>query len=85
AQKSLRDYLSSHEEYSDRYLSSYLSGSYAKHTAIRPAKDDGNRDVDIVVETAHSTDDNPADVLEELRSALADSNKYSTARVQTHS
>lgn len=85
AQKSLRDHLSSHEEYSDRYQSSYLSGSYAKHTAIRPAKDDGNRDVDIVVETDHSTDDRPADVLEELRSALADASKYSTARVQTHS
>lgn len=85
AQKSLRDYLSSHEEYSDRYQSSYLSGSYAKHTAIRPAKDDGNRDVDIVVETGHSIDDSPAGVLEELRSALADTSKYSTARVQTHS
>lgn len=85
AQKSLRDYLSSHEEYSGRYQSSYLSGSYAKHTAIRPAKDDENRDVDIVVETSHSTDDDPADVLEELRSALADASKYPTARVQTHS
>ncbi|WP_418722360.1 SMODS domain-containing nucleotidyltransferase [Enorma sp.] len=84
-QKSLREYLSSHEEYSCRCQSSYLSGSYAKHTAIRPAKDDGNRDVDIVVETDHSTDDGPADVLEELRSALADASKYSTARVQTHS
>ncbi len=85
AQKSLRDYLSSHEEYSDRYQSSYLSGSYAKHTAIRPAKDDGNRDVDIVVETDHSTDDSSVDALEELRDALADASKYSTARVQTHS
>ena len=84
-QKSLREYLSSHEEYSDRCQSSYLSGSYAKHTAIRPAKDDGNRDVDIVVETNYSTGDCPADVLEELRSALADASKYSTTRVQTHS
>lgn len=85
AQKSLRDYLSSHEEYSNRYQSSYLSGSYAKHTAIRPAKDDGNRDVDIIVETDHSTDDDPADVLEELRGVLADASKYTTAHVQTHS
>ena len=85
AQKSLRDYLSSHEDYSERYQSSYLSGSYAKHTAIRPAKDDGNRDVDIIVETDHSLDDAPADVLEELRIVLADTSKYSTAHVQTHS
>ena len=85
AQKSLREHLSSHEEYSDRYQSSYLSGSYAKRTAIRPAKDDGNRDVDIVVETNHSTGDSPVDALEELRSALADASKYSTARVQAHS
>lgn len=85
AQKSLRDYLSSHEKYSDRYQSSYLSGSYAKHTAIRPAKDGGNRDVDIVVETNHSTDDSPAGTLEELRAVLADASKYSTAHMQTHS
>lgn len=85
SQKSMRNYLSSHEEYSDRYQSSYLSGSYAKHTAIRPAKDDGNRDVDIVVETDHTTDGSPADALKELRAALADASKYSTAHVQTHS
>lgn len=85
AQKSLRDYLSSHEEYSNHHQSSYLSGSYAKHTAIRPAKDDGNRDVDIIVETNHSTGSSPANVLEKLRDALADASKYSTARVQTHS
>lgn len=85
AQKSLRDYLSSHEEYSNRYQSSFLSGSYAKHTAIRPAKDDGNRDVDIVVETDHSLDDDPADVLQELQDTLVDASKYSTAHMQTHS
>ena len=84
-QKSLREHLSSHEEYPDCYQSSHLSGSYAKHTAIRPVKDDGNWDVDIIVETNHSTGDSPVDALEELRSALADADKYSTARVQTHS
>ena len=56
AHRSLRNYLSSHEDYADVYIDSFLSGSYAKHTAIRPAKDDDNRDVDIDVETRHGID-----------------------------
>ena len=58
AQQSLRDYLSSHEVYSKHHLTTYLSGSYAKHTAIRPAKGDENRDVDIIVETNYTIAEN---------------------------
>lgn len=85
AQNSLRDYLSNHDEYSAICESTFLSGSYAKHTAIRPAKDEDNRDVDIVVYTNHDESSNSADVIIELRDALLDSSKYSSAHLQTHS
>ena len=85
AHRSLRNYLSSHEDYADVYIDSFLSGSYAKHTAIRPAKDDDNRDVDIDVETRHGIDVDAKAVLEELRDALLENSKYSTAKVQSHS
>lgn len=84
-QQSLRDYLSSHEVYSKHHLTTYLSGSYAKHTAIRPAKGDENRDVDIIVETNYTIAENSAEVLRELRDVLLESDKYSSARLQTHS
>lgn len=85
AQNALRDYLATHKSYTSCYKETYLSGSYAKHTAIRPVKDDDNRDVDIVVETSHTINDDAAEVLKELRDALAECDKYSSASVQTHS
>lgn len=85
AHATLRDYLASHESYGECCVNSYLSGSYAKRTSIRPAKDDGNRDVDVIVETNYGVDANSADVIIELRDALIDSPRYSSARLQTHS
>lgn len=85
AHKALRIYLNSHDSYSKRYVRTYLSGSYAKHTSIRPAKDLNNIDVDVVVETNYATDSNSADVINELFDALADSSKYSSAHPQAHS
>lgn len=85
AHKALRGYLSSHEHYGEHCVHTYLSGSYAKHTSIRPAKDDDNRDVDIIVETDYGSDANSANVITELRDILLDSSKYASARLQTHS
>ena len=85
AHKTLRAYLEGHEYYSQRCSATYLSGSYAKHTAIRPVKDEDHRDVDIVVETDYSTSENSADVIIELRDVLYESDKYKSARLQTHS
>lgn len=85
AQNNLRSYLEGHENYADVCEDTFLSGSYAKHTAIRPAKDDDNRDVDIVVNTNHDTTSNSADVIIELRDALLDSSKYESALLQSHS
>ena len=54
-QTNLRDYLASHQIYKKIHTQTFLSGSYAKHTSIRPKLYDGKRDVDIVVETSYNT------------------------------
>ena len=85
AHDSLRSYLEQHEDYSKHCVRTYLSGSYAKHTCIRPAKDDDHRDVDVVVETDFETASDSADVIIELRDVLLESSKYGSAHLQTHS
>lgn len=85
AQNSIRDYLCNHSSFSSHYLDSYLSGSYAKHTSIRPAKDDDNRDVDAIVEVDYDTESDSRDVLHKLKDVLHEASKYSSARVQHHS
>ena len=84
-QTNLRDYLKSHATYSQIYKDSFLSGSYAKHTSIRPVKDDKKRDVDIIIITKHSKSDNPVEVLQELYAVLLESTKYKSAEIQHHS
>lgn len=81
---SLRDYLKDSEVY-DVYENSYLSGSYAKHTFIRPKKDSDGCDIDIVVETDNSTGDEPYAVLLELKNAICERTCYQDARIQDHS
>lgn len=85
AQNSIRDYLRNHRSFSSHYLDSYLSGSYAKCTSIRPAKDDDNRDVDVIIEVDYDTESDSRDVLRELKDVLSEASKYSSARVQHHS
>ena len=57
----------------------FLSGSYAKHTSIRPTKEDNKRDVDIIVVTTHSQDDDSSKVLQELYDVLVASSTYRSA------
>lgn len=84
-QTNLRDYLKSHESYKFVHTDTFLSGSYAKHTSIRPVAGDKKRDVDIIVVTTYSSDKSSIDVLNELRDILAQKNDYSSAKVQHHS
>ena len=84
-QNTLRDYLKKHKTYSDVYVDSFLSGSYAKHTSIRPAKDDKKRDVDIIVVTGHSSSKDSSDVLTELFDVLQESSTYESAEIHHHS
>lgn len=81
----LRDYLKDSEAYKSIYSDSYLSGSYAKHTFIRPKKDSDSCDIDVVIETTHDTDEAPCDVLTELRDAILERPCYNNVRVQSHS
>ena len=84
-QNNLRDYLRQHKTYSRVHKETFLSGSYAKHTSIRPAKEDSKRDVDIIVVTTHSQNNDSSEVLQELYDALVASSTYRSATIQHHS
>jgi hypothetical protein len=84
-QNNLRNHLRQHKTYSRVHKETFLSGSYAKHTSIRPAKEDNKRDVDIIVVTTHSQNDDSSDVLQELYDALIASCTYKSAIIQHHS
>lgn len=85
AQNAIREYLLGRGNSSAHYLDTYLSGSYAKRTSIRPASDDGHRDVDVIVETDYDIHSNSCSAITELRDVLRKEGKYSTARLQHHS
>lgn len=84
-QNNLRSYLRSHEKYKEIHIDTFLSGSYAKHTSIRPAASDKKRDVDIIVVTSYSLTSDSKKVLYELRDVLLEKSVYKTATVQSHS
>lgn len=84
-QSNLRNYLKNHKDYKKVHVDTFLSGSYAKHTSIRPVSGDKKRDVDIIVVTSYSADTNSSDVLTELKDVLAQKNEYSNAEIQHHS
>jgi len=84
-QTNLRDYLKKHSEYKAIFVDSFLSGSYAKHTSIRPVLGDKKRDVDIVVVTNYTAMDDSKKVIEELKDVLAEKKIYGSATVQSHS
>lgn len=84
-QNNLRSYLENHSTYKYKHIDTFLSGSYAKRTSIRPSASDNKRDVDIVVVTTYDTSSNAAQVLEELCEVLQEKDLYSSAFVQSHS
>lgn len=84
-QTNLRKYLKEHEQYKEILIDTFLSGSYAKHTSIRPVVGDKKRDVDIIVVTNYSSSKSSTEVLEELKKVLVENDKYKTAEIQNHS
>jgi hypothetical protein len=75
AHTSLRAHLEQHETFSQYHLSTFLSGSYKRDTAIRPimVADVVTRpDVDIIAVTSHTLSDRQSVVLGLLYSALKD-------------
>ena len=86
AHSKLRSFLQSHDEFSEYHKKTYLSGSYRRDTAIRPRVKMGKADrpdIDIVVETNHTTQDDPGKVVDLLYTTLAE--EYSDVRKQTRS
>jgi predicted nucleotidyltransferase len=85
----VREHLRCQDEFKDRYVSSFLSGSYARDTSIRPrsSKDGQERpDVDIIVVTNFTIDDHPDDVLDEVCAALEDNGDgYQVKRINKRS
>ena len=65
-QTNLRFFLQHHKTYKEKVIDTFLTGSYAKHTCIRPTKYDGKTDVDIVVITNYTENDDSKVVLDEL-------------------
>ena len=86
AHTSLRKYLRAHETFKKVHLNTFLSGSYVRDTAIRPQVRDGfeeRPDVDIIVVTDHSLNDDPNEVLTVLHQILNE--KYDNTRKQSRS
>lgn len=70
----LREYLADHVEFKKLHINTFLSGSNARDTAIRPRTVGGKTskpDIDIIVVTNHTRADKPANVLRLLRRTLA--------------
>ena len=75
AHNTLRDALAEHEEFGDVHVTTFLSGSYKRDTAIRPTTIGGvtqRPDVDIIAVTDHTPDDEPKTVLDAVHQALVD-------------
>lgn len=89
AHNGVREHLEGHDTFSDRWVTSFLSGSYARDTSIRPqTSSDGQEmpDVDIIVVTNFAETDDPDDVLTEIRDALEDGDDgYTVERINKRS
>jgi hypothetical protein len=84
-----RNHLRAQAKFKDRYVTSFLSGSYARDTSIRPtATIDGKErpDVDIIVVTNYTEQDRPDTVLNDVVRALQDGgNGYEVERLNKRS
>jgi hypothetical protein len=82
----LRKYLKEDETFKKVHVTDFLSGSYKRDTAIRPKSKEGDvarPDVDIIVVTNHTKNDDPQEVIDLLYDTLQP--KYSTIRKQARS
>jgi hypothetical protein len=86
---SIRNHLRAQAKFSGHYVSSFLSGSYARDTSIRPrTSEDGQErpDVDIIIVTNYTTNDPPETVLREVCRALEDGDEgYTVERINKRS
>ena len=89
AHTSIRDHLRAQVQFRARYVTSFLSGSYARDTSIRPqtlADGQERPDVDIIVVGAFHQYERPDLVLREVARALEDGGRgYEVARINKRS
>ena len=86
AHTNLRAFLRKHKVFKAIHTDTFLSGSYKRDTAIRPRIIDGEEtrpDVDIIVVTNHTLDDDPRQVLNLLHQTLGE--KYDDIQKQARS
>lgn len=86
AHNALRDFLQKDDDFKPYHVSDFLSGSYKRNTAIRPRTVDGKTarpDVDIIVVTSHTLDDEPQEVIDLTYDVLKD--EYPNIRKQARS
>ena len=86
AHTALRDFLKDDEDFKEYHVNTFLSGSYKRNTAIRPRSEDGETerpDIDIIVVTTHTLNDNPKEVVDLLYKTLK--KEYSDIRRQARS
>ena len=86
AHTTLRDFLKNDKDFKEYHEGTFLSGSYRRETAIRPQKKDDETerpDIDIIVETNHTREDAPEEVINLLYDTLE--SKYSEIRLQDRS
>lgn len=87
AHTTLRKGLAEHDEFSEVHVETFLSGSYKRHTAIRPQLIGGvlqRPDVDVIAVTNHTEEDEPQTVLDALNKALVDAG-YKNLKVNRRS
>ena len=82
-QTNLREFLEHNEDYKEKVVDTFLTGSYAKHTCIKPTKYDGKTDVDIAVVTNYRESDDSKVVLDELYKVCKE--KYDKVTKQSRS
>jgi predicted nucleotidyltransferase len=63
----VREHLQTHESFADRHVTTFLYGSYRRHTAVGDIKD-----VDLVVVTNYTISNDPVEVLDALKDSLAE-------------
>lgn len=89
AHNDIREHLQYQKDFKSRYVDSFLSGSYARDTSIRPRTANGTTDkpdVDVIVVTNFTTGDKPDDVLKAVCKALEDDDEgYAVERVNRRS
>ena len=75
AHNTLRDALKEHNDFNKVHVTTYLSGSYKRSTAVRPTTIGGETqrpDIDIIAVTNHTKEDEPKLVLDAVHQALKD-------------